>query len=294
MDIPIRTMAGPVVKSLKSTDGCDLYAEAIGDHSNPHVVLLHGMGSSAAIFDVFCHQYSLVDNLYIVRYDMRGHGRSGMPETPEGHLSKLHADDFMTVLQAFELDTPILVGWSLGAVIAADLCEHVRPLPISGIMYMSGHISVQGMQEYSSSPFFQETIKMGADPVNEPTALRLLIDACFISPRNVPVAYPLRCFWAGMFFLQPRTTRGCWLTRPQNTAPLFKALGAGLPVFTLYGTHDKLVDNAAVERELRRHATNLEVKKLLDFGHAVSWEDPEEAAWDIINFANKVWAEEWD
>lgn len=46
-----------------------------------------------------------------IRYDIRGHGRSGMPTTPEGHASKLYADDFKAVAEAFGLRKPTLIGW---------------------------------------------------------------------------------------------------------------------------------------------------------------------------------------
>lgn len=50
---------------LKSSDGCKIYAEAIGDPSRPHVVLLHGYSLSGATFDDFCRVPSL-DQLYVV------------------------------------------------------------------------------------------------------------------------------------------------------------------------------------------------------------------------------------
>jgi pimeloyl-ACP methyl ester carboxylesterase len=49
-----------------------------------------------------------------VRFDMRGHGRSGKPATLEGYSSRDYADDFNAVVKAFELQKPVLVGWSLG------------------------------------------------------------------------------------------------------------------------------------------------------------------------------------
>jgi pimeloyl-ACP methyl ester carboxylesterase len=46
-----------------------------------------------------------------VRYDIRGHGRSGKPSTAEAYHSRLFADDFKTVVDAFGLKKPVLVGW---------------------------------------------------------------------------------------------------------------------------------------------------------------------------------------
>ena len=42
---------------------------------------------------------------------MRGHGRSGKPNDNDGYESKLYADDFMAVVEAYHLNKPVYVGW---------------------------------------------------------------------------------------------------------------------------------------------------------------------------------------
>ncbi len=51
------------------------------------------------------------DALLQVRYDLRGQGRSGHPDTAEAHVSKLYADDFAAICNAFGLKRPYHVGW---------------------------------------------------------------------------------------------------------------------------------------------------------------------------------------
>jgi pimeloyl-ACP methyl ester carboxylesterase len=115
------------VKVLFSTDGTRLFAEATGDRSNPHLVLIAGLTLSGCVFDEICADKRLLDSLYIVRqqilptaqlidipqvrYDTRGHGRSGKPSTREAYESKLFADDFKTVMDAYGLKKPVLAGW---------------------------------------------------------------------------------------------------------------------------------------------------------------------------------------
>lgn len=48
-----------------------------------------------------------------VRYDMRGHGRSDKPTSPDAHTSVRYAQDFSAVSRAFSLDKPVFVGWSV-------------------------------------------------------------------------------------------------------------------------------------------------------------------------------------
>jgi len=42
---------------------------------------------------------------------MRGHGRSGKPDIVEAHASKLYADDFALIVSAFNLKSPVMIGW---------------------------------------------------------------------------------------------------------------------------------------------------------------------------------------
>lgn len=42
---------------------------------------------------------------------MRGHGRSGKPDALEAYSSERYAEDFAAVLGAFNVTSPILVGW---------------------------------------------------------------------------------------------------------------------------------------------------------------------------------------
>ena len=51
-----------------------------------------------------------------VRMDLRGHGRSSSSTTTNEDISRLYAADFQAVLNAFNLDKPVLVGWGLGGM----------------------------------------------------------------------------------------------------------------------------------------------------------------------------------
>ena len=109
---PVTTV--PVAKCLTSADGTAVYAEAIGDPTNPHIVFLHGFWLASVVWDCIFYNPRYTDQFYLVRYDMRGHGRSGKPTTAEEYASERLAQDFAVVLEAFDLKQPIFVGWSMG------------------------------------------------------------------------------------------------------------------------------------------------------------------------------------
>jgi pimeloyl-ACP methyl ester carboxylesterase len=98
-------------KYLKSADGTLIYADAIGDPSKPSVVFIHGMSMNSIVFDELFEDQRWIDRVYLVRYDTRGHGRSGMPTDAEFWQSKRLAEDFDAVVQAFELRRPFVAAW---------------------------------------------------------------------------------------------------------------------------------------------------------------------------------------
>jgi pimeloyl-ACP methyl ester carboxylesterase len=58
-----------------------------------------------------------------VRYDARGHGRSGKPTDAASYESVHYAQDVEAVVKAFNLTMPFFAGWSLGGVIFADIVD---------------------------------------------------------------------------------------------------------------------------------------------------------------------------
>ena len=100
---------------LTSPDGTVIYADAIGNPKMPHLVFVHGLSLSTVVFDCIFSDPRYTASQYLVRYDTRGHGRSGKPRNAEADASERFAQDFATVVQAFDLKRLTIVGWSLGS-----------------------------------------------------------------------------------------------------------------------------------------------------------------------------------
>jgi pimeloyl-ACP methyl ester carboxylesterase len=105
-------------RTLRSHDGLDLAVRAYGE--GDAVVLLHGAtldaawnwerpGIAAAIVDAG-HR--------VVLPDLRGHGASAKPLDANGYALESLTRDVELVLDAFGLERAVLVGYSLGSVIA--------------------------------------------------------------------------------------------------------------------------------------------------------------------------------
>ena len=96
---------------LTSADGTHIWASCAGDPSKPAVVFIHGLSSNGLVWDRQFTDPELLENLFMVRFDTRGHGRSGMVEDPVAFESIRYAEDFKAVCDEFRLNKPIIVGW---------------------------------------------------------------------------------------------------------------------------------------------------------------------------------------
>lgn len=97
-------------------NGTRLYYESAG--AGPAVVLVHGGLVDARLWDAQVGPLS--KRLRVVRYDLRGFGRSAAAPEPFSHLEDLRA-----LLDFLNIERASLVGLSLGGIIAADFAlEH--------------------------------------------------------------------------------------------------------------------------------------------------------------------------
>lgn len=98
---------------LAEVDGGTLAWEAAGE--GPGVVLLHPGLWDSRVWD---EQVGVFSRTYrVLRYDVRGYGRSSRPEPGRPYS---HADDLAAVMDAAGLDRAALVGNSMGGRIAID------------------------------------------------------------------------------------------------------------------------------------------------------------------------------
>ena len=96
--------------------GTKLYYEALG--KGPAVVLIHGGLVDSRLWD---DQMKLLSKRFrVVRYDLRGYGRSAAAAEPFSHL-----EDLRGLLDFLKIEKATLVGLSLGGIVAADFAlEH--------------------------------------------------------------------------------------------------------------------------------------------------------------------------
>jgi pimeloyl-ACP methyl ester carboxylesterase len=104
--------------------------EVAGPASSPAVVLLHGWSASADV-NWFAVLGPLGQHHRVVAMDLRGHGHDRRPV----HRLRLAdcADDVAAVIGALNLDRPILVGYSMGGMVA-QLVWRRHPEVVGGLV----------------------------------------------------------------------------------------------------------------------------------------------------------------
>lgn len=90
-----------------------------GEHGTP-IILVHGITANAFCFQAFAD--GLAHDHRIIAYDLRGRGDSDKPES--GYNIPTHTTDLANLIDTLKLDRPVVVGHSLGALIALHFAAH--------------------------------------------------------------------------------------------------------------------------------------------------------------------------
>lgn len=112
-------------------DDVRIYYENVG--IGKPIVLIHHLAGSFRSW-IFQLRY-LSEKYSVIVYDLRGHGRSSVPNYP--YLIEYHSKDLRNLLEYLRINNPILVGHSLGTLIALDYATkyNVEKLILIGALY---------------------------------------------------------------------------------------------------------------------------------------------------------------
>ena len=101
---------------VAEVNGTKLYYETAG--KGPAVVLIHGGLVDSRLWDDQMKEFA--KHHHVVRYDLRGFGRSAAAPQPFSHIEDLRA-----LMDFLKIERATVVGLSLGGIIAADFAlEH--------------------------------------------------------------------------------------------------------------------------------------------------------------------------
>lgn len=122
---------------VDGSGGVPLAVTDVGPKDGPEVLFLHGLGHSRASFSPQMES-ALLERYRMVAFDLRGHGQSGKPWRDEDYADpKIWADDVKRVMDATGLRRPIVVAWSYGGLVAADMIRTHGNESLSGLMLVN-------------------------------------------------------------------------------------------------------------------------------------------------------------
>jgi pimeloyl-ACP methyl ester carboxylesterase len=118
--------------TVEGVDGVPLSVMTAGRPEQPAIVFIHGIGQSQYSFRKQ-FESDLVDNFYLVAFDLRGHGASGKPWDEGAYSRSAWAGDVAAVIAATHARKPVIVAWSFGTLVALDYVRQFGTSTLAGL-----------------------------------------------------------------------------------------------------------------------------------------------------------------
>lgn len=279
-------MAAVKTHEISVDGGGTLYAESAGDFSKPALVFVHGTGLTCDCWDVLFHRADLQRSAFLIRYDLRGFGRS-QSFAVESINATSAAADFAAVVRATGKERATLVGWSLGATIAADVyASEAHASTLDAVVYVAPLPWIGPIQKAIAKPELAALVP-GLFTMDN-VELSLSTSAAFVGTLTQrPLPWGTRLAFIGASALSTPASRKAWLTRAMQPSRLQQAVREGkLRLLHLHGENDRQIDGKALEAQMREvFGDGFQVQHIANAGHALFIDQPDQAAGALIKFA---------
>jgi pimeloyl-ACP methyl ester carboxylesterase len=150
-------------RRLDIPDGASLFIEETGPRSKRGVVFVHGSGLRT---DMWHYQIDAFEGRRLIFYDLRGHGLSQPKGEDDYSITRL-ARDLRAVIEDCVLEEVVIVGHSVGGMVAQQLCldypelqgDVIKGLALLNTTYgpaietVLGGAAVARLERYARRPF---------------------------------------------------------------------------------------------------------------------------------------------
>lgn len=109
----------PVSDEAIEISNVTLHCVQWGMQGSP-IICIHGLTANAFCFQALADELSA--DYRVIAYDLRGRGDSDKPET--GYSVPIHAADLARLIDTLHIERPVIIGHSLGALIALYFAAH--------------------------------------------------------------------------------------------------------------------------------------------------------------------------
>ncbi|KAI0339017.1 alpha/beta-hydrolase [Trametopsis cervina] len=275
-------------KELTTPDGLKVFAEAAGDPNKHAILFIHGFAGNGTVYDRQFNDPQLTANFFLVRYDMRGHGRTAHPTEAKDYESLRYAEECKTVCDGFGLVKPSVFAWSLGGCIVVDIIEAYGADYWSSIIYCGGALLTRTLHKDYIHPnllsSMGDLVSLDASVI---TAAGIqLIRSIFLNVDET-LTYPEYLAFLGSFLLQTPTVRQLTLGRTQESARWEREIG-GKKVLVIQGELDMHAWAEKYVEAARKSVGEFELRLLKGVGHTPHLERTEEVNGYILDFVQRT------
>jgi non-heme chloroperoxidase len=272
------------VHTVQGGGGLGLHVREWGAAHGRPILFLHGISQSHLCWDKQVES-DLADEFRLVACDLRGHGMSEAPLEPGQYTDGgLWADDVAAIIDALELDRPVLVGWSYGAFVISDYVRKHGQERIAAVEFVAGAVKL-GEAAFGTligPGFLDHFADVAADdlPTNV-RGMRGLVGAFSAEPLSADEVETLLC--AGM--VVPAQVRASLAARAIDDDDVLRELT--VPLLVTQGRADTIVLPAMAEHILAICPT-AEASWYDNAAHVPFLEEPERFNRELAALARRV------
>ncbi len=181
---------------LLDRDGVALYYEEAGE-AEPPVLLVHGWCCDHTYFALQFEHFAERGHR-VVAVDLRGHGKSDKPH--QRYSMQDFADDLAWMCQRLELAKPVVVGHSMGGIVAFDLAARYPDLPSAVVMLdaavvlpSSARAAIPSLLKELRGPNYREVLRRYASrslfiPTDDQQRKERILQSMSSAPEHVVVS----------------------------------------------------------------------------------------------------------
>lgn len=265
-----------------SVNGLRVHYCEWGDAAAPALVLLHGGCAHARWWDAFAA--AVADAYHVVALDLRGHGDSEHADPPAYRIED-YADDVAACIDALGLERIVLIGHSLGGLVAAMYAGRAPQRLVALVVVDSqAKISAAGVRYLARLQHFPQPIYRDRDTaIRRFRLLPTQTNAAQTTLAHV-AAHAVRQLLDGRWTLKfDRASLSH--PEPQDGLPALQQLRC--PILLVRGAHSTLLphDKFAALLAALPHAEGVEIA---DAHHHVMLDNPEAFEHAVRVFLYKV------
>lgn len=157
-----RAVADFTPRQFTARDGETLFARQFPAESDTTILLLHGVTSDSAAFNLSAERLREISGAEVIALDLRGHGQSGGTAGDVAYIGQ-YEDDVADVLTALRAEKPngrlVLAGHSMGGGIALQFAQLTEAPAVDGYLLFAPHL---GTNAPTMPPLDPETADFAA------------------------------------------------------------------------------------------------------------------------------------